>query len=1107
MSKFTFVKFLMLPFLFLVLCKVQAQVAVNEVMATNLSVLADEDGDFNDWIEIYNYGSAPVNLQGYGLTDTPATPFKWVFPAVTLAPNQYLLIWASDKNRAVAGQPLHTNFKISGGGEAIVITAPGGTPSDQAPAMALDNNVSWGRQPDGTGPFMFFYTATPGAANTGTGLNELLLPPVFSHDSGLFTQPFSLVLSHNNPNATIIYTLDGSEPMLNNTSGTTYQYKNAYKLEATDNVGPLLSDSYTSNTYSAPIAIADRSADPDQLANKNTRQNPLYAPANPVRKATVVRARAYVNGVGSEIISKTFFVWAGGNPYQLPVISLQIQENRLFDYEDGVYTAGIDYDNWRAANPANNQWYRPEWCNYWRSGDLWEYPVHVEFFEPGTLTSAMNVNGGFRIHGNNSRALGIKNLRLYARSDYDDTDVFEHDLFNTQIPGAPNPNNTDFKRLMLRGDGAGGSIAYDVVFNRAMQPVFNGIARIRQAVHFINGEFWGITALRDRMDKYHYAYNFDLDKDNIVQIGCGGSNCDLDEGTNTDYQGFIDFRNFIMQNDMANAANYTQVTNQMDMRSFIDHMVSEIYAANDSYERTFWKVRTPGNQQYGDGKWRLTIQDFEASLKSSTNWLAHWASTTNSANESFFGYLLANNSFKTDFINRFADLLNTALNTQRFTAIVNETFNEVAPYMAEDANRFPRLNFYKNSEKQNLLTWGSTRPVIQRDQIKTQFNLPGMVNLILNVSDTAAGIVKMNTVTIEPSTPGVPQNPYPWTGIYFNGVPVTVEAIAQQGYIFSHWSGDVSGTNPVLTFTPTADMQVMANFTPEATPEEVVYFWMMGSAIPNDTPLQNLDATYESNALNAGINYISCLSGYPFNSTDPNWRKASMERKNVPTPLNYRPEANNGAAYASGSMKGLQIKQPFRSGTQENIMEFVVPTTNLQNIKFSLAVKTDGAAESIVAEYWNGTQWTSTGLATPSASISTDFDIKMFDFSPVAYANNNAGFKIRLRFDGADMTSDTGKAVHINNIAVEGQQILSAGDHTAGITLKVYPNPANSVINILAGEEIENVVMYSIYGQIMYQGAPKASAHVIKIDSMPTGIYFVKVTTPKGEQTAKIIKQ
>src|SRR5690554_5770162 len=83
-------------------------IAINEVMSSNGSVISDEDGDYEDWIELYNYGTTSVNLEGFGLTDDPSVPFKWVFPSVVVQPGEYLLIWASDKNIVEVGQPLHT---------------------------------------------------------------------------------------------------------------------------------------------------------------------------------------------------------------------------------------------------------------------------------------------------------------------------------------------------------------------------------------------------------------------------------------------------------------------------------------------------------------------------------------------------------------------------------------------------------------------------------------------------------------------------------------------------------------------------------------------------------------------------------------------------------------------------------------------------------------------------------------------------------------------------------------------------------------------------------------------------------------------------------------
>ncbi|TVR75419.1 MAG: T9SS C-terminal target domain-containing protein [Marinilabiliales bacterium] len=78
-------------------------VAINEIMASNASVIADEDGDFGDWIELFNYGEDSVNLEGFGLSDNYGDPFKWVFPDVSIEPNGFMIIWASGKDRRPVG--------------------------------------------------------------------------------------------------------------------------------------------------------------------------------------------------------------------------------------------------------------------------------------------------------------------------------------------------------------------------------------------------------------------------------------------------------------------------------------------------------------------------------------------------------------------------------------------------------------------------------------------------------------------------------------------------------------------------------------------------------------------------------------------------------------------------------------------------------------------------------------------------------------------------------------------------------------------------------------------------------------------------------------------
>ena len=106
---------------------VHAQFAITELMAANNVTLNDENGDNSDWIEIHNEGAVTASLAGWFLTDTTNLLTEWQFPATNLPPNGYLVVFASSKNRRVPGAPLHTNFKLSAGGEYLALVAPDGT--------------------------------------------------------------------------------------------------------------------------------------------------------------------------------------------------------------------------------------------------------------------------------------------------------------------------------------------------------------------------------------------------------------------------------------------------------------------------------------------------------------------------------------------------------------------------------------------------------------------------------------------------------------------------------------------------------------------------------------------------------------------------------------------------------------------------------------------------------------------------------------------------------------------------------------------------------------------------------------------------------------------
>jgi hypothetical protein len=105
----------------------QPNVLITEFLAENDRGLVDEDGDEQDWIEIYNAGSNTVNLANWCLTDTPGNLTKWRFPATNLLANRYMVIFASEKDRRRAGEPLHTNFKLDKEGEFLALVWTNGT--------------------------------------------------------------------------------------------------------------------------------------------------------------------------------------------------------------------------------------------------------------------------------------------------------------------------------------------------------------------------------------------------------------------------------------------------------------------------------------------------------------------------------------------------------------------------------------------------------------------------------------------------------------------------------------------------------------------------------------------------------------------------------------------------------------------------------------------------------------------------------------------------------------------------------------------------------------------------------------------------------------------
>lgn len=152
-----------------------AIVLVNEYLASNDTVIADEMGEFDDWVEIYNPGLESVDLLGYYLSDDPDNPLKWPFPAETsIEPLGFLLVWCDDDEE---DGPLHTSFKLSASGESIGVYADvDGIPItvDERAFGAQVTDISEGRAPDGGPRWQTFTTPTPGGPNPLVAVGDLV---------------------------------------------------------------------------------------------------------------------------------------------------------------------------------------------------------------------------------------------------------------------------------------------------------------------------------------------------------------------------------------------------------------------------------------------------------------------------------------------------------------------------------------------------------------------------------------------------------------------------------------------------------------------------------------------------------------------------------------------------------------------------------------------------------------------------------------------------------------------------------------------------------------------------------------------------------------------
>ncbi len=645
-------------------------------MASNATFIQDEDGDFSDWIEVYNGTDTTIELLSYSLSDDGNQLSKWAFPDTLIEAGQFMLVYASGKNRAEAGAELHTNFSLSAAGEALYLSHDG-IPIQIIPEVVLEPNLSFGLFPDGSHTYANFTNPSPGSANNNSTQQAL----EFSHAGGYFSGSFYLELTTGHSNADIFYTINGGIP----------------DAQSARSEGPL----YLDENQISPDNINQIQISPPGHHYPNSQ--------NDVPKAIVIRAAVFGESGNrlSEVFTHTYFIESLGAPSSnLPVVSICGEQHDFFNDSTGIMVPGIHFD------PSD-----PNWTgNYYQRGREWERLVNIEYFE--NEESRINQLIGMRIHGGNSRRNPQKGLRLYARSSYGIAD-FGPSLFQDKTLES-------VKRLVLKPLSSSWSEAgiEDHLTSRMATQLDLDYVASRPVQVYLNGEYWGIYFLQERLDERFIADNYGIDPDcvDMMENWSGLTTA----GTSDD---FMELYAFIEANDLSDQAHYDYAAENIDIDNFIDYQIFEIFIANYDWPANNMKC---WKSECGENKWRWVFFDgdgalinyeFDAFDHALSTSLDFWPS--NAKSTLFLRKLLENENFYAKFFTRLEALLQMGLNYTHTSAMHAVIRSEIEADLPLQVRRFkfPGSTNYGFEQIEKVKTFLRNRPCVMQSQTADKFEV------------------------------------------------------------------------------------------------------------------------------------------------------------------------------------------------------------------------------------------------------------------------------------------------------------------------------------------------------------------------------------------------
>lgn len=521
--------------------------------------------------------------------------------------------------------------------------------------------------------------------------DDAIETPVFSQSPGFYDSPFELVIKAA-AGTRIYYTTDGSIPTLN------------------------------SNLYKKPLIITERNGDVGKVSQVPT--SPRWKPPlGEVEKGTVIRAIAVSNdSLMSPVVTNIYFV---GLRYTLPVVSITAEPGDLFDYKQGIYVMGKAYedkDNYarKKVDLSSPWWEYP--ANYKSRGSNAERPVTVQLF--GMTHSPFTFDAGVRISGNATRAFAQKSLRIVCRKKYGTPilklQLYEDDSLDFYRSFVLRNSGNDWDKTMLR----------DVFMQSLLRETTRlDLQRSRPVIVFINGEYWGIHHLTERIDESYLSTHYGISTDSLTILENNGA---VFYGKNSDALEFSEILAFAASHDLSQQVNYRKMEEMIDIGNLTDYLVAEIYFANTDWPNNntrMWRYSRTANDFPGtgarDGRWRWMVSDLDwgfgyTGSDASTINMFEKLESSNTAVAKLFRALNTNSEFRKIFHDRFMYHLQNTFVPADVNAKLDKISSTLAPEMPRQINRWRAPASMEQWEEnlQAMHSFAEIRPVMLKLQLQ-----------------------------------------------------------------------------------------------------------------------------------------------------------------------------------------------------------------------------------------------------------------------------------------------------------------------------------------------------------------------------------------------------